>query len=54
MQAHRLLYQQQGGIVGINAPALHPEQRFLAVRLVLAVLCAVLFWYIPRRLRHFD
>jgi hypothetical protein len=54
MRAHRLLYQQQGGIVGINAPALYLEQKFPASRLVLAVLCALLFWYIPRRLRRFD
>jgi|NGEPerStandDraft_6_1074524.scaffolds.fasta_scaffold29572_4 hypothetical protein len=51
MQEHRLSYQQRGGVVGINAPALYQERPFQASRLALAVLCALLFWYIPRRLR---
>jgi hypothetical protein len=51
MQEHRRSFEQAGGVIGASAPALHPPQPFEATRLTLGVLCALLFWYVPRRLR---
>ena len=51
MQEHRGRYELQGGVVGVNTPALYAERPFQASRLVLAALCLVLFWYVPRHLR---